>query len=138
MLIASLRSVSKPADHEKPHIKLPGDFIEQASSIDHLGMTVDQFLKWDKHVGALSKKISSAISSIKVAGFLPSKALLNIYHSLVESKQRYCCTVWGNCNLSLKSKLQNLHNRTVRIVSKTTLPPYKRYLPILNCLMFSN
>ena len=61
MLIASPRSVSKLAEHEKPHIKILGKFIEQVSSIDYLGMTVDQFLRWDKHVGALSKEISSAI-----------------------------------------------------------------------------
>ena len=41
MLIASPHSVSKLADHEKPHIKIPGKFIEQVSSIDCPGMTVD-------------------------------------------------------------------------------------------------
>ena len=69
MLIASPRSLPKLADHEKPHIKILGKFIEQVSSIDCLGMRVDQFLRWNKHVGALSKKISSAISSLKIAGF---------------------------------------------------------------------
>ena len=44
-------------------------------------------------------------------------------HSLAESKLRYCNTVWGNCNLSLKSKLQNLQNRAVRIVSKDYSSP---------------
>ena len=72
MLIASPHSVSKLAEHEKPHIKILGKFIEQISSIDYLGMTVDQFLRCDKHVRALSKKISSATSS---------KAIFNISQS---------------------------------------------------------
>ena len=104
-------------------MQLRAKFFEQVSSIDYLGMAMDQFLRWDKHVGALSKKISSAISFIKIVGFLRSKALLNIYQSLVESKLRYCNTVWGNCNLSLKSKLQNLQKRAVRIVSKDYSSP---------------
>ena len=97
-------------------------------------MTVDQFLRWDKHVGALIKKITPAISSIKVAGFLPSKALLNIYHSLVESKLRHCNTVWGNCNLSLENKLQNLKNRAVRIVSKDYSSPIEEVFTNLELL----
>ena len=134
MLIASPHSVSKLTDHEKPHIKILGKFIEQVSSIDCLGMMVDQFLRWDKHVGALSKKISSAISSLKIAGFLPSKALINIYYSIVESKLRYCNTVWGNCNLSLKRKLQNLQNRAVRIVSKDYSSPVEEVFTNLKLL----
>ena len=61
---------------------------------------MDQYLRWDKHVGAHGKKLKSAISSIKTVSYLPTSALVNIYHSLVESKLRYCNTVWGNCNLS--------------------------------------
>ena len=44
-------------------------------------------------------------------------------YSLVEFKLCHCDTVWGNCNLSLKSKLQNLQNRAVRIVSKDYSSP---------------
>ena len=134
MLIASPDSLSKLADHEKPHIKILGKFIEQVSSIDCLGMKVDQFFGWDKHVGALSKKINSAISSLKIDGFLPSKALINIYHSLVESKLCYCNTVWGNCNLSLKSKLQYFQNRAVRIVSKNYSSPIEEVFTNLKLL----
>ena len=97
-------------------------------------MRVDQFLRWDKHVGALSKKISSAISSLKIAGFLPSKALINLNYSLVGSKLRYGNTVSGNCNLSLKSKLQNLQNRAVRIVSKDYSSPIEEVFTNLKLL----
>ena len=134
MLIASPHSVSKLANHEKSHIKILGKFIEQVSSMDCLGTTVDQFLRWDKHVGALSKRISSAISSLKIAGFLPSKVLINIYYSLVESTLRCCNTVLGNCNLSLKRKLQNLRNRAVRIVLKDYSSPVEEVFTNLKLL----
>ena len=120
-VFASPRNMSKLVN--KPEIKVPGESLEQVISIDYLGMTMDQYLRWDKHVGALCKKLKSAISSIKIVSYLPANALMNIYHSLVEAKLHYCNAVWGNCNISLKSKLQILQNRAVRVISKNyTLP----------------
>ena len=100
MVIASLHNISKLVD--KPEIKVLGKFLEQVTSIDYLGMTMDQYLRWDKHVGALGKKLKSAISSIKIVSYLPTSALVNICHSPVESKLHCCNTVWGNCNLSVE------------------------------------
>ena len=99
MVIASLHNMSKLVD--KPEIKVLGKSLEQVTSIDYLGMTMDQYLRWDKHVEALVKKLKYA----KIVSYLPTNALVNICHSLVESKLCYCNIVWGNCNRSLKNKL---------------------------------
>ena len=91
MSIAPPCSISKLVNHEKPHIQILRKFITQVSSIHCLGMIVDQFIRWDKHVGALSKKISSATSSIKVIGcFTIQGHTLVMYHSLIEFKLCYC------------------------------------------------
>ena len=63
MIIASPYNTAKLVDD--PEIKVLGKSLEQVTSIDCLGMTIDQYLRWDKHVGALGKKLKSAISSIK-------------------------------------------------------------------------
>ena len=44
----------------------------------------------------------------------------------MESKLRYYNTVWGNCNLSLKNKLQILQNRAVRVISKNYTSPIEQ------------
>ena len=85
---------------------------------------MDQYLRWDKRVGVLGKKLKSAISSVKTVSYLPTSAFVNIYHSLEESKLRYCNTVWGNCNLSFK--LQILQNRAVRVISKNYTSPIEQ------------
>ena len=36
----------------------------------------------------------------------------------MESRLRCCCTVWGNCGTTLKTRLQNLQHRAVRVISK--------------------
>ena len=98
-------------------LKFNGSSITRTDKKDYLGLTLDEGLKWDKHIDKLCKKLSSAIYSIKLAKFLPQDSLLTLYHSLVESRLRYCCAVWGNCGDTLKTKLQKLQNRAVRIVS---------------------
>ena len=55
----------------------------------------------------------------KNVNFLPRKTLITLYQSLVESRLRYCNTVWDNCGLTLKNKLQSLQNRAARVVTLT-------------------
>ena len=124
MVIASPHNMSKLVD--KPEIKVLGKSLEQVTGIDYLGMTVDQYLRWDKHVRALGKMLKSAISSVKTVSCLPTSALVNIYHSLVESKLCYCNTVYENCNLASKDKLQILQNRAVRVISKNYTSPIEQ------------
>ena len=69
-----------------------------------------------KHIDYMWKKLSDAIFSIKLTGFLPEKALKTLYTSLVESRLRYCCMVWGNCGATLKTRLQNLQHRAIRVI----------------------
>ena len=69
MVIASPHNMSKLVD--KPEIKVLGKSLEQVTGINYLGMTIDQYLRWDKHVGALAKKLKSAIFSIKIVSYLP-------------------------------------------------------------------
>ena len=45
--------------------------------------------------------------------------MIILYQSLVESRLRYCNTVWSNCGETLKDKLQKLQNRAARVVTKT-------------------
>ena len=92
--------------------------ISRCDKKDYLGLILDEELKWNKHIDYMCKKLSSAIFSIKLTRFLPEKALKTLYTSLVESRMRYCCTVWGNCGTTLKTRLQNLQHRAVRVISK--------------------
>ena len=48
--------------------------------------------------------------------FPPSQDSITLYQSLVESRLKYCNTVWGNCGLTLKNKLQSLRNRAARVL----------------------
>ena len=102
-----------------PIIELNGKPIARATETPGLGLIVDETLTWEPYVQHLSTKMASAISAIKQANFLPKKSLVTLYQSLVESRLRYCNTVWGNCGETLKNKLQRLQDRAAQVVTKT-------------------
>ena len=104
-----------------PLIKLAGKPIKRVLKTDYLGLIIDEKLSWVDYVSTLTKKISSAVAAIKNVNFLPRKTLITLYQSLVESRLRYCNTVWGNCGLTLKNKLQSLQNRAARVVTRTNM-----------------
>ena len=45
-------------------------------------------------------------------------SLLMLYRTLVETHFRYCNIIWGQCNETLKDKLQVLQNKVARIITK--------------------
>ena len=59
-------------------LKFNGSSITRTDKKDYLGLTLDEGLKWDKHIDKLCKKLSSAIYSIKLAKFLPRDSLLTL------------------------------------------------------------
>ena len=116
MIIASTPKL-KSLDYS-PLIKLAGRPLKRVEKSDYLGLIIDENLSWEEYVQTLIKKISSAVAAIKNVNFLPRKTLVTLYQSIVESRLRYCDTVWGNCGLTLKNKLQTLQNRAARVVTR--------------------
>ena len=112
-----------------PDINILGHKIERVFYIDQLGVTIDDQLKWDKHVDKLCKKLSSALFSTKQVKFLPiaSRTSLptashTLYRSLVETRLRYCNVVWGNCGTTLINNFQHLQNRAIEIIHSDSEP----------------
>ena len=119
-----------------PNINIQGHSIERVDQFEQLGVTIDDQLKWDKHVHKLCKKLSSALFSIRQVKFLPKSSLLTLYRRLVESRLRYCNVVWGSCGISLKNKLRHLQNRAVELINSDSelvnLNTAFKELPLVN------
>ena len=56
----------------------------------------------------------------RVKPYLSQQSLQTIYHSLILPHFDYCSLVWGNCNETLKNKLQKLQNRAARVITGDT------------------
>ena len=84
----------------------------------YLGLIVDDTLTWEKHIEYISTKINRNIGILKgTQNFLPKSSLITLYKTLIERFFRYCNIVWGQCNETLKDKLQSLQNKAVRTIA---------------------
>ena len=87
--------------------------------VKYLGLIVDDTLTWSDHVEYISTKIRRGIGILKrTSKFLKEGSLLMIYSSLIAPYLRYCNIVWGQCNETLKDKLQALQNKAARSIAK--------------------
>ena len=82
-------------------------------------MIVDDSLTWEDQIDYLTLKINRGIGIIRrVRRFIPEKALLLLYQTLIDPYFRYCSTVWEQCGETLKDKLQALQNGAARSIAK--------------------
>ena len=89
--------------------------IKRVKHTKYLGLIVDDTLTWEKHIEYISTKINHNIGILKrTQNFLPKSSLITLYKTLIEPYFRYCNIVWGQCNETLKDKLQSLQNKAVR------------------------
>ena len=93
--------------------------IKRVRIVKHLGLILDDTLTWSDHVDDISTKMRSGIGILKrTSKFLKEGSLFMIYSSLIEPYLRYCNIVWGQCNETLKDKLQALQNKAARSIAK--------------------
>ena len=92
--------------------------IEHVSSVESLGIFIDENVRWQAHIDKLSKKVASGIGAIKrFRPFGPPSTLHYIYNALIQSHFNYCNLVWGNCGKTLFDRLQKLQNRAARVLT---------------------
>ena len=78
--------------------------IKQANCVKYLGVFLDDKLTWKKHIETKLLAASGAI--YKLRKFIPQKALIPVYYSLVFSHLQYAIICWGNSSKTIKYKLQ--------------------------------
>ena len=89
--------------------------VTQVATAKSLGVTIDDNLDWGSHMEKIVKKVSSGIGAIKrVRHLVPQATLQLIYQALIHPHFSY--SVWGNCGITLRNKLQKLQNRAARVL----------------------
>ena len=104
-----------------PVVRAQGKVITRVNKTKSLGLVIDEFLTWDKHIEYITKKIKQILGMMKkIKGSVPKDFLVTLYKTLVESCLRYCNIVWGQCGNTLIAKVQRLQNKAARIISGTS------------------
>ena len=119
MVIGSNQRLHSFSD-DQINIEIYAKLIIKDKEAKSLGVIIDEHLSWSDHIDALSKKISSAIGALKrIRPFISEYTALQIYQALILPHFDYCSSVWGDCNLTLSDKLQNLQNRAARAITRS-------------------
>ena len=93
--------------------------IRRVKLVKYLGLWTDDNLTWEVKIDHIWSKMARSISIIKrIRNFVPKESLLTLYRILVEPYLRYCNIVWGQCNETLKDKLQTLQYKAARTIAK--------------------
>ena len=100
--------------------------IKQANCVKYLGVFLDDKLTWKKHIETKLSATSGAIYTLRK--YIPQKALMSVYYSLVYSHLQYAIICCGNSSKTIKHKLQVKQNRIIKTLcnkfgSKTRLKP---------------
>ena len=89
--------------------------IELVSEYKYLGVTVDEHLKWHKHIDNIQKKLRSVSFVLQKLCYCSNKNIIKlVYQSLAESILRYGITAWGSSTHC--TRLQRSQNRLLKIV----------------------
>ena len=77
-----------------PNLKLNNANI--VSQFNFLGVVLASTLKWDKHIGHVSLKVSRVIVVLfRLKHIYPQEVLLTLYNTLILPHLIYCILVWG-------------------------------------------
>ena len=123
MIIGTPYSINKldqdPGSTPHMIVGAGGCGIRRVKLVKSLGLIVDDTLTWSNHIEYISTKVKRGIGVIKkTSKYLDKSSLLMLYRTLVEIHFRYCNIIWGQCNETLKDKLQVLQNKVARIITK--------------------
>lgn len=97
-------------------VSLSNTKICSVTSTKYLGVYIDCHLTWDEHVQYVLKRVRGKLASIARLKPLPSKVIALLYKTFVVPIFDYCDTVWQPNSLRMSNKLDQLHERAIRLI----------------------
>ena len=71
------------------------DIVWESNDSEFLGVTIDNNLRFDKHVSNICLKANRKLNALtRVAKFVPFKQRRILFKAFIESQFKYCQLVW--------------------------------------------
>ena len=117
MIIGSRQRLSAQCDDIE--IRIDDQIVKRVDKRKSWGLTIDAQLSWGKHVEEFCKKVCLAIGTLKrVRLFISKETAIQNYNTLIMRHFDHCIPVWDCLSCYLRDKLQNLPNRSARVITK--------------------
>ena len=99
-------------------LKIGGKRIFPSTHLKYLGVLIDSNLTFKPQINDIANKLKRTIGILaKLRHFLPREVLISVYYALFYSHLNYCTQIWGQPVSNFISRITNLQNRAVRIMS---------------------
>lgn len=91
--------------------------ISRCNNVKLLGVTIDEKLKFENHVGNICTKASQQLNAlIRIRRNLNYKQRLRIYESFILSNFNFCPIVWHYCSVRSTRKMESIQKRALRFL----------------------
>ena len=111
------RSPHRLLDHEFK-LKIGGKRIFPSNHLRYLGVIIDSNLTFKPQINAIAIKLKRANGILaKLRHYLPKDLLVSVYYALFYSHLNYCTQIWGQTVSNFISRITNLQDRAIRIMS---------------------
>ena len=108
-------------DKDKLDLYLNKTKLDEIKDEKLLGVKLDKYLKWNKHIDYLIRKLNSRICLLKRAKeHLTIHCRKLLYNAIIKAILEYCCTVWGNCSKEQLQRLLRIQKRCARLITNST------------------
>ena len=98
-------------------VRVGQDKIWEDKEVKLLGITIDNELKFDRHVSDICLKANRKLSAlIRMSKFLSLDKRQIVFKAFVESQFQYCPLVWMFHSRTLNNRINRLHERALRTV----------------------
>ena len=94
--------------------KLDRDRVWESKNAKPLGITLDNNLRFDKHMSNICSKANTKLSALtRVAKFPPFQKRSIPFKAFIELQLKYCPFVWMFHRKQINDKINKLHERTL-------------------------
>ena len=120
-------------NNDQATVKLGNEKISASTSIELLGITIDNRLDFNDYVSKLCKKGNQKLHALaRVSKYLSKDKLKLLMRAFINSQFNYCPLIWMFHNRTLNNKINKLHERALRLVYKNDDVTFQELLALDN------
>lgn len=114
--IMIIKSDTNKTQNTNIKITIKNETLEQVDSYRYLGITIQNNLKWDKHINIIKRKIIAMSGVVyRLGNRLNNQTLRSIYFAYIHSQLSYLAPIWGPTTAKYHiTSLQISQNNAVR------------------------
>ena len=113
--------------------KVGNKTIKTESSVKLLGVSIENDLKFNKHVDTICRKSSAQLNALfRIKDLLSDEAKKVLFHSFLMANFNYCPLVWHLTSSTSKHKIEMIHKRALRFLLDDFESSYEELLRMTN------